>query len=373
MRGLRFGALGVALAVLNACSTSDFKQPIADFSTATTAASKSFGEYADALDKLKQDQNFEEAASGKKRVVPSGCQDAKAKKCELTLSSGGIVEPFKSQLLPNTRKLMAAIAAYAKTLEAIASPDDVAQIKTAADAIPTNLIAVAKAADALNTQTGQGTNLTAQITALATPAGDIFSIALTKYADYEKMKALRDAAENMEIIFPQATRIFSEVAFVNITIVRANLSTKLGRANDAFTDALSAKTKQLDEADKKLTEERDKPRSTDKKEAEKQQADLQNAEANFRKLKIGLIKDTKDALADYESAAEAYNVALTTKPESVFIKLGEAHTALVETLRMPNPDFQTVFALIQQIGATATSIANDAKALEKALNPKPGA
>jgi hypothetical protein len=263
---------------------------------------------------------------------------------------------------------MAAIAAYAKNLEAIASPDDVAQIKTAADAIPTNLIAVAKAADALNAQSGQSTNLTAQITALATPAGDIISIALTKYADYEKMRALRDATENMEIIFPQAMRVFSEVAFTNITNVRTNLFTKLGRAKDAYVDAVGTKTEKLPDANEKLADERKKPHETPE-----QKSELRKAEADFKKLEVALIKDVKDTLTDYENAAEAYNVALNTKPESVFTKLGEAHTALVKTLRMPNPDFQTVFALIQQIGATATSVANDAKALDKALNPKPGA
>lgn len=320
---MRRAILVFAIALLSGCTAASFKQPIAEFSKATADASTSFESYADALDKLNYDENISAIAAGKKSVEPDGCE-AGDKKCVLLVVGDRTKKPIKSQLLPNIRKLMAAINLYAKSLEAIALADDVAQLKTASEAIPANLIELAKATDALNAQLGHKTNLSTQATAFITPIADIVTTGLIKYADYEKLKALRDATGQMDQIFPQAMRVFSVIASSNIAIDRSTLYGKYVHARNTYKEA----------------------------------------------AKKGDVEKTKSALDAYQDAAEAYNVALKAHPESVFTKLGKAHAALVNAVYMPDPDFKTVFALLQQIGETAASLAKDAKALDQALHPK---
>jgi hypothetical protein len=248
---------------------------------------------------------------------------------------------------------MAAISTYADNLNDIAKADDVAALTAAADAVSPSIIALAKAADTVNAQRGQKTNLTERATTLATPAGEIFSIALTKYADYRKLEALKDAAHRMQAIFPDAMKSFARVAGGYNKIVRINLFAKLVTARTVYFEAVNDRNKATQYA-------KNKPPQNHKEEIEHNEA-LAN-----------LAKNIKEAAAAYGDAADAYNKAITAKPYSVYTQLGNAHTALVKALDDPNPDFTTVFTQIQQVAETAAKLAADAQALDTALRSSAG-
>ncbi len=304
--------------MLCACSVADFKQPITAFSDATKTASATFDAYANSLDEVKHAQNISDILSkhAALTIPPQDCR-RQSKQCRLFISTGGRTEPLKSSLLPNVRKIMAGLVVYSGHLNAIAAADTAGEVKTAIDGTKANLIDLAKATDTLSKQLGHPTAVATQISGLATPLADAATVALTAYLEHVKLQALREATARMELIFPQVAQLFTEVGFSDADIKTSNLFAKFNDARDAFAAAPS-----------------------------------------------------KDTLAALETAADAYNAALTAQPGAVFIKLSDAHTALAEALRMPNPSFEQVFAFIQQIADAATKLASDAKAIDQVLRPQ---
>lgn len=335
-----------SLALLAACSASDFSKPIDNLASATTDASKSFTGYADSLQTLRQDQNLFDVGVNPSRLVVDGCKRTSTK-CELrVLMARGTTQPLKPQFLVHMRQIMAGIASYATNLQAIANADDIAKLKTASDAIPGDINGLAAAVDGLSAQTGRPTKLSAQVAALSTPAGEIITIALTKYAEFEKWRALRSATERMDAIFPEAMAALSEVATLNQELLKTPLLKNYEKERAAYEVAVGAMNQKL--------HERPQPKDF--------QTQLANLQAGVR-----------SALDRYNAAADAYNAALTNNPQGTFTKLAEAHSALVKALQMPEPDFQTFFQKIQEVEQIATTVATDAKKIDNALHPKPAA
>jgi hypothetical protein len=356
--------------LLTACSTADFKKPITDFSAATTAASTGFEGYANSLDKTAYEQNVDDVVHGRARIEDVPCRVGS--KCDIRVIRSLGVLPLRPQLLQNTRKLMAGVVTYAKNLEGIASSDDVAAIKTAGDAIPGAIANAARAADALNAQMGHRTNLSAEV-GVFTPVANIIIVGLTKYAEIEKLKALREATSTMETVFPQITVLLSEIANSDITIKRTMLFAKRTRAVSEVGAAIQADTKETQKNEQEKQKERARRRLDDEaKEKEAQEAFEAKQEA-FKAKKVALLKAKKDALEALDTTNEAYNTAVAAKPSGIFAKLRETHTALANALLMPDPDFRTVFALIQQLADMAATLAKEAKAIDEALHPKPKA
>src|SRR5215831_316787 len=202
----RWTVVATALVLLPACSTTDFAKPIGDFATATNDASTAFSGYADTLEKLKQQKNLSDVADTPSLLQPVGCDlTARPSRCELQIAG----QPLKPKFLVHTRQIMAAIVTYSKNLQAIATADDVAKLKTASDAIPADVNGLAKAVDAFSKQVGRSTNLAGQVAAISSPAGEIITIALTKIAEYEKLQALRGATERMNTIFADSMALMS--------------------------------------------------------------------------------------------------------------------------------------------------------------------
>src|SRR5262245_8804100 len=296
------------------CSTSDFKQPVAAFSAATKVAATSFDDYANSVDKFAQEQNISDVASGRAVVkIPNTDCKLTSKQCRIFISANDGVKPLKSSIVPNVRKIMTGLIAYAGHLEAVATSDSADELKNVIDRSKTNLIDLAKAADTLNAQLGRKTALESKVTAFAPSLTNWLTFALTKYTDEIKLEALREATGRMQTIFPDVAELFVVVGFSDRDIMKANLFDKFKHAES----------------------EMDAPPS-------------------------------KQQLKALQAAADAYNASLTGKPGDVFIKLSEAHTALAEALQMPKPSFETVFALIQQIADAAAKLVSDAKAFEKA-------
>jgi hypothetical protein len=359
---LRSAAGLLAVAMLFAgCSTGEFKQPISEFSKATAAAATSFESYANSLDKTARDQNLEDVSQGRATVRVVNCD--RGQPCEVSVLRGQAALALSPALLSNTRKLVASVVVYAKNLEAIASGDDVAAIKTAGDAIPGAIANAAKAADALNAQLGHRTNLSAE-TGIFTPIADIIVIGLTKYAEMKKLEALRNSTAVMENVFPRIVDTLAEAANTDFKI---KLNALYVQRTEAGRNTQRAVQKNRQEIEAHETESRNKFPRANPDTHEKARDELDEA---FKPKRIALQKGIKDALDALDSANVAYNTAVTAKPASVFTKLGETHTALVKALQMPEPDFRRVFALLQQLADTASALAKDTKAIDEALHPK---
>jgi len=343
----RWTVVATALVLLPACSTTDFAKPIGDFATATNDASTAFSGYADTLEKLKQQKNLSDVADTPSLLQPVGCDlTARPSRCELQIAG----QPLKPKFLVHTRQIMAAIVTYSKNLQAIATADDVAKLKTASDAIPADVNGLAKAVDAFSKQVGRSTNLAGQVAAISSPAGEIITIALTKIAEYEKLQALRGATERMNTIFADSMALMSFVAVSNQGIANRALSRNFETAKEAYAAAVGPVVAKL--------KEKPKPGAS----PEEQLA--------FKKQIEPLQNNLRAALEKYEAAAEAFNAGLTAKPEAVFTKLADLHANLVDALEMPNPDFQTVFKKLQDFAATAATLATDVKKIDDALHPK---
>jgi hypothetical protein len=338
--------LAGGLTLLAACSTTDFTKPINDFGTATGNASTTFSGYADALEKLNQDQNVSDVVDDPDLLKVVGCKLSGPAKCELTVRGDALQPKF----LVNTRKVMAAIVSYSTNLQAIANADDIGKLKSASDAIPADINGLAKAADGLSTQLGHPSSIAGQVAAFTTPAGQIISIALTQYAEYEKLQALRDATTRMDGVFTEAMALMSAVAIVNQNITNRALFRKYEKARAAYAVALGAVR----------AKQKTKPASG---------ASAQDVDAYNQQI-AALQSALSDALQSYDAAAQAFDAGLTAKPQDAFTKLAQAHTALVDALTMPSPDFQTVFQKIQEFVDIATTLVSDAKKIDDALHPK---
>lgn len=330
--------LAAGLTLLAACSTTDFSKPIQDFGTATGNASTTFSGYADALEKLNQDQNVADVVDNPDLLKVVGCKlGGKPAKCELTVRG----DALRPKFLVNTRKVMDAIVTYSSNLQAIATADDIGKLKSASDAIPADINGLATATDALGAQLGHPTGIAGQVAAITTPAGEIITVALTQYAEYEKLQALRAATMRMDAVFADAMALMSEVAAVNQDITNRALFRRYEKARSAYAAALGAVRA-------------------------KQKATPPAAASEIAALQSAL----SGALQSYDAAAQAFDAGLSAKPQAAFKKLAEAHTALVEALTMPSPDFQTVFQRIQEFVGIATTLASDAKKIDAALHPK---
>jgi hypothetical protein len=306
-----------------ACLQSDFKTPIEGFKKATEGASVAFNDYANALDNYQYEQNISDLVAKRAKLVvpPEDCdpESKTAKKqCRLFVSTPSGPQPVKSSIAPHARRIMTGLVLYAGHLEAITKAETAAQIKSAVDGAKANVTELAKAVDALNAQLGRKTALEPQLASIAGPIANILTFALTKYAEHIKLDALRDATARMDVAFPDIVELFA-------TIAERNNRTRRSHAFAVF----------------------------------------QRARAEFG------ANPSKQSLQDLQEAAAALDVTLAAKPAEVFYKLSKLHNELTNALNSPEPNFETVFAIVQQILNEASQLAADAKALEAALNPKP--
>jgi len=336
-----------ALVLLAACSTTDFAQPIKDFSTAAKKAQTDFTGYAGTLEKLKGEQNVNDVADDPDLLKVDGCKlRVKPARCVLLVRG----EALKPQYLVHTGQIMTAIVTYSDDLTAIASADDIGQLKTASDAIPGAVNGLASAVDAFSAQQHRPTNLSAQVAAISTPAGEILTIALTKIAEYEKLKALREATARMDAIFPDAMLLMANVAITNQNISNRTLFRNYEAARAAYSAAAGPVKNKL--------KERPKPG------APQQQQDAYNKEL------ADLQSTLRNALNSYNTAAQGLDAGLKNPSQAAFTALADSHAALVRALEMPEPDFKTVFVKLQEFAQITATVAADVKKIDDALNPK---
>lgn len=309
-----------AVFLLTGCGAGDYKPPITAFSAATKVAAASLAEYEGTLDGAALEANLSLALSNPAvlRVTAGDCIPGSTR-CRLVIRSrSGEEQPLiPGPIDPNIRRLMAGLVAYSADLEAIVAADTEGEVKAAADAAKGNLISLAKSVDALNKQlNAPSQDLEKAATAFAAPVADAVVYLAGKYVATLKLDALRKATGTMSEIFPTLTTVFGVVADAGMTRKRNHV----GRAYDAASLAFASE-----------------PRTRPKLDA----------------LRV---------------ASEAYDAALVTDPKTVFKSLEQAHGALSQALKRPEPTFEMLWPLIQQVAAEAEKLKSIVSALAKAAS-----
>jgi hypothetical protein len=317
MRVLRQVSLFFLL-FLCGCAAADFKKPISGFSEATKLAAASFEEYAKITDGEKQEQRVEKIIASAATLDRASTDDCtpNGKRCRVTAVIDGKSQPIGSEpFAPLFRRLMAGVVTYSGNLEAIANANTAGDIKTAVDATKTQVVGLAKAIDSYNAQNNpRSPKLEPRITSFASPVADAILFGLSKFLEQLKLAALRNATSNMDIIFPSITQYFKTFSAEGLALKQIKLRNAYREANEAFAV----------------------PNLTPKR------------------------------LANLQTAANAYDVALSTEPAKIFDDLRKAHRALTLALNEPEPSFEQLWPLLQNVADEASKVAVLVNVFEKA-------
>jgi hypothetical protein len=332
------------VAVLAACSTSDFKQPVTAFADATKLAAASLTEYEQTLDKAALDANITYAAAhpAELRAMSNECRLG-AQRCRLVLRSrDGTTRPLDpGPVDPKIRAIMAAVVEYSNNLKAIATADKTAEIKTATDATKTNAINLAKAIDAYNAQQKvKADKLEPRVTELAGPLAEAAAFALNLYVESIKLKALRHATTVMDEVFPELMAIAGEVADAGMAVKRNQLGVAYVNADDT------------------LWQKQQQQSQPQQPQPQQEQPKTQQPPVDRAKV-VAVI-----------SAAQAYDSALNTKPKALFNALAEAHQKLTKALNKSDVTFEELWPLLQNVADQASKLAAIVQAIQKASETK---
>jgi hypothetical protein len=311
----------IAAAVVG-CTAGDFKEPIQKFADATSEASKSLTDYEKTLDKAALDKMLASAERGELQIYLDDREcNSRAPRCQVRVKGekGAVGILALQPIDPRIRGLMVGMVSYANSLVAIAKADTTSEIKTAADAAKGNVVGLAKAVDNLNVALGRKTDkLEPAITSIASPITDAVVFGLSLYVESVKLQALRYATSTMNEIFPDLTVVF-------VTVADGGMRYKRAALKRAFDNA--------------YTEFSSNPKNR----------------ANI------------DAVV---TAAQSYDAALAFDSGKIFMSLQDAHAALTKALLTPEPNFQTLWPLLQRVADQAAQLSDIALALQKAAEKK---
>jgi hypothetical protein len=304
-RSVRFAVgsiLGLALA---ACSVTAYEEPIKTFSAATTSADKALAGYSDVVVSQVRRVRREEAVAQPAgvRIAEGECQSDSSRCRILIYRNRDDPEPrplVPEQPIPNLLRLMREIRTYADGLQAIVAADTKAQVEQSVDSVNGNLLNLAKIIGADAQSFGN----------FATPAGDAAQWLLGIYIDSVKLAALRAATGNADPLISLAVPFFDAAMREARNVTNASLAEAVSVRNDAFRQSRS-----------------------------------------------------DAALESLLQAAQAYDVALTASPESIFRQLSQSHSDLTRALNDDDVTWDRVFAGLESLKADADRLAGIVTAL----------
>lgn len=291
-------AAALLLLTLAACNvSSDFQEPIAQFSTATGAAQTALADLdSNAAKELTALRHADAIAAPTRVSRVEGCTP-KATGCVVSLApnpadaedQGGALTV--SSIIPKHVQAMGEISLYAKGLDDIVKADATATVKTGLD---TASAAVAQLASLA------GKQYEAAVNAFSVPFNAAATWAFGEYQESIKLDALREATRRMQTVLPDAAEKFGKAADLAHLVSVTRLVDTFGDTQTAF--AIDASPANLDA---------------------------------------------------YLEAAQRLDVALQVKPSEVFQQLSLAHHELAAALEADDITFGEA---ILQIGRLVTKV-----------------
>jgi len=296
MTSVRLIAAWLLLA-LSACNvSSDFQEPIAQFSTATGEAQTALADLdSNAAKELTALRHADAIAAPTRVSRVEGCTP-QANGCIVSLApdtasddQGGPLTV--SSIIPKHVQAMREISLYAKGLDDIVKADATATVKTGLDTASAAAAQLAALA---------GKQYEAAVNAFSVPFNAAATWAFGEYQESIKLHALREATRRMQTVLPDATAKFGEAADLAHLVA-------VTRLFDTFADKQTA-------------------------------------------FGIDASPENLDA---YLEAAQRLDVALQVKPSEVFQQLNLAHQELAAALESDDITFGDA---ILQIGRLVTKV-----------------
>lgn len=298
---------------MSGCTASDLQPSTTGFAKATVDAQTSFLQYQAQLDKAVVDVGIAEAIRNPAAVdEEEGDCALGSSRCRVFVNAGEKLPLTPGATDRVVEQIMSAIVAYGANLTAIAHANTATEIQTALMTAKANVVGLAKSTDALAVATGQsGGTLATTVEAAAGPVTDLVNFGLTRYAERVRMRALRDAVLSMEEIFPTVVLIVSQTPVTADLVRRTDLANSFWVAKRAFGRGHKA-------------------------------------------------EDLRTML----QAANAYDVALQTKPQAVIEALGEAHSMLARAVARDRMSFAELLPFLQRVTDEVVQLATIANQLD---------
>lgn len=222
-----------ALAIVSACSVTDYKPAIAKFSQATEDSER-------ALVGLDQEVRDIRAARLRAGVLAGGgidvqmasgeCDD-NSTRCRLAVVDGGNQIGFlvPESPIPNILIVMSQIRSYANNLSALINADTAAKASASVNAALGSIEGLAKTLHDIDSTKGKK-----NFTEFATPVGQATTWLIGQYVAGVKLKGLKRATEEADGTIADAARVFQVVGNYVTSSVKRRLSDDVLRVEGEF-------------------------------------------------------------------------------------------------------------------------------------------
>lgn len=312
MRTARLAA-ALFLLTLAACNvSSDFQEPIAEFSTATGKAQTALADLnTDAARELTALRHADAVAKPSRVSRVEGCTPG-ARSCVVILTpnpadaedQGGPLTV--SSIIPEHVQAMQEISLYAKSLDDIVKADATAAVKTGLDKASAAAAQLASLA---------GKQYEVAVNAFSVPFNAAATWVFGEYQESIKLNALREATRRMQTVLPDATAKFGNAADLAHLV-------PVTRRYDTFVDS---------------------------------------------QTEFGLDPSAANLNA-YLDAAERLDVALQVKPSEVFKQLNLAHQELAAALESDDITFGEAILQIDRLVTKVEQLVDIAQDFKKAAD-----
>ncbi len=303
----------LALLTLAACNvSSDFQEPIAEFSTATSQAKTALADLnTNAARELTALRHADAIAKPSRVKRAEGCTP-KTNGCIVILESDPANDEDQggpltvSSIIPTHVQAMGEISLYAKSLDDIVKADATGAVKTGLDKASAAAAQLASLA---------GKQYEVAVNAFSVPFNAAATWVFGQYQESIKLRALREATRRMQTVLPDAAAKFGEAADLAHLVA-------VTRLVDAFGD------RQIDFA----------------------------------------TSATPANLDAYLDAAQRLDVALQMKPSEVFQQLNLAHHELAAALESDDITFGEAILQIDRLVTKVEQLVDIAQDFKKAAD-----
>ena len=313
MASVRLAAATLALLTLAACNvSSDFQEPIAEFSTATGKAQTALADLnTEAAKELTALRRADAIAMPTRVKRVDGCTP-EATRCivglepnptDLTDEGGALTV---SSIIPEHVQAMQEISLYAKSLDDIVKADATGAVKTGLDKASAAAAQLASLA---------GKQYEVAVNAFSVPFNAAVTWVFGEYQEAVKLKALREATRRMQTVLPDATSKFGQAADLAHLVAVTRLVDTFGDRQTDFTATASPPN-----------------------------------------------------LDAYLAAAQRLDVALQVKPSEVFQQLNLAHAELAAALESDDITFGEAILQIDRLVAKVEQLVDIAQGFKKAAD-----